>query len=167
MTLLQLLQAIQTKIRAMRWGATSNVVFATDSVRITVGTAPDAVFKLRMPVALISPQDCATDPRYRNEPGLLVQRVTVTLIVAVKTDQFGESPLVGANIANDDKSAGKGLLQLETELFAAIELLTQDEGINIQFLAASQVSAAIDDQVGYIATRGYAFEAVITTTESA
>ena len=166
MTLLQLLQAIQTAVRAMRWNATAVPVFAADSVRITVGTAPDAVFKLRMPVCLISPMDGATDPEHGEAPGLIIQRVTVTLIHAVRNDQFGESPLVGANIADEDSSAGKGLLALETQLYAAIELLTEDDGINIQFVAASAIAATIDETVGYIVSRGYAFEAVITTTES-
>lgn len=164
MTLQQLLQAIQTKIRAMRWGVTSNPVFATDSVRITVGTAPDAVFKLRMPVCLISPMDCATDPQHGEAPDLLIQRVTITIICTNRGDQFGDATLVGANVADATQSQGQGLLDLETQLHAAINLLQQQDGINIQFMQASAVAASIDDTVGYIATRGYAFEAVITTT---
>ena len=159
----QLCGAIRTKLRAVVWGATTTKVFDTDSVRVTAGPTPEGVFACIMPVALISPLDSTADPQHHEAPGAMVQRVQVTIISVAPSDALGEGALMGANATSTTASPGKGLLQIEERLYHAIQLLTIQDGIIMQFVHAGSAGARIDDEVGYVVFRDYFFDAFITT----
>lgn len=166
MNLYQLCGAIRTKIRAQTWPSVSSVVWGSTSVRVTVGPSPEAIMALPMPCALIAPMDSNSDPEHHEAPGLMVQRISVTLVTAVPSDEIGEAALMGANEESATTSPGKGLLQLEERLHNAIQLLTAQDSINIQFSHAGAAGARIDETMGYIVFRDYYFDALITTSAS-
>lgn len=161
MNLFQLCGALQTAIRAMTWSTAK--VFASASVRVTAGPQERALRELVMPVCLITPGDATADPQFGECPQVQQVRIVVTLITAIPNDRFGEAPLMGANAAAADSSKGKGLFEIEPKLFAAIDLLTAQEGVTIVFSHAGSAQAAPDTDVGYVVAKDYYFTAFITT----
>lgn len=165
MNLRQLCVALKSALQAQVWTGGS-VVFADSSVKVTVGPKPQAVADLRMPAVLIAPADAQADPQYGEAPGLVQQRVVVTVLVRIENDRFGEAALLGAGDPVATASPGKGLLEVEERVLAAILLLNQQNSVNIQFSHAGAAGAVLSDGTGYIATRDYYFDALITTTTS-
>ena len=122
----------------------------------------DARRTMRLPLALISPTEAEVDPDYSQEPDLIRQSITVTLVTAVPGDAIGENPIIGANVPDRTKSEGRGILELEEELFAAIEFLNTDTGVVIEHAATGAARPSLDDEIGYIVSRDYTFEAWVT-----
>jgi hypothetical protein len=153
---------LKTYLLAQTWTATSNKVFHPNSVVVTAGPDAKALSYMVSPMALIHPKDATSDAIHDEEPDLLMENISVRLIVIVPGDAVGQGALVGAN--NPDSSTtskGRGLLEVEVELYNAIYLLNLQEGLNIQSRAKSAVQAEIDPVFGYIASREYSFEAII------
>jgi hypothetical protein len=164
MTDWQLLLRLQGILRSRRWLDTGQIVFARQSVIVTTGFDPDLLARLKFPVAILSPEEAEVDPDAGGqESSLLRQAVGIVIGVSNPSDPFGETPIVGSNRQAASQSDGRGLLEVQEELFAAIRQLSQVAQINIVYRAAGAARAERHAEHGYIATRAYRFEAFCTT----
>ena len=157
----QVLRQLQYLIRSRDWTGSINNVFASESVKITSGPRSEAFEKMRLPVCLIRPMGMTVDPEHNDAPDHLEQEIAITLAVAHSGDAFGEYSMVGGMRTSNTRSQGRGLLEVEEELFNAIELLNTDDGIVIQHRASSAVEAQ-DIRGQFVQFRDYLFRANLT-----
>ena len=139
----QVCRQIQYLLRQRAWTGSATKVFHTDSVLITSAPRESALEQLIMPAALIRPMGATSDA------------------VAHAGDAFGEYPMVGGQRAGQEESQGRGLLEIEEEVFAAIELVNTDDGVVIQYRATSEVQPQLV-QNQYLLFRDYLFRADLT-----
>ena len=138
MTCWQVARQVQYLLQAATWGSSSTVVFAPGSVVITSRPTEDAIRSgIVMPGAFIRPLGAQVDPDAQELPDLLEQELSVALITSIVNDPFGEAMLVGAQRTGQSSSEGRGLLEIEEELFNAIELLDTDDGVVVQHIGSS------------------------------
>ncbi len=164
----QLCNEIRNVLRDLVWTGSSNAVFGNESVVVTVAPEGEAGAALRYPAVLIRPLDAAPDPEHSQLPDLIRQRLGLRILVAVAGDALGEVPLIGgfwnAGTAGAIQTDGRGLLELEEELYNAIEYLSSDDGIEVQFMAAGASQAVLLEDLGYVVYRDYEFEAWVTAS---
>ena len=154
----QVSRQVQYLLRQANWASGGNTVFHTGSVIVTAAPQESALEQLIMPAALIRPLGATSDDE---EPDLIQQEFAVTLAVSHAGDAFGEYPMVGGQRTAQTDSTGRGLLEVEEELFNAIEFLNTDDGVVIQHRASS---AATPQYVGgqYLLFRDYLFRSWLT-----
>lgn len=163
----QLIKEIKSTLLARVWGTSSNKVFPSGGVVISPDTNKDRILSnLRVPMAVIIPGGGSIDPAHTEEPDLVTVSIGVELVTMQAGDGLGENALMGANYSDDTLSEGKGIFQLEEELFNAIEFLNAKDAVRIQFVAKSEVAAVTDDRNNTIAFRDYTFEAEVTKDRS-
>jgi hypothetical protein len=167
MTESQMFDALRDELVAQTWTGSSNVVFPTGSVAITVNAdlaMVGAIKSMRMPWALLQPLDSSSDPDFDEDPNLAQMNVLVRIMVSVPGDAIGENPLMGANkTGGSTKSEGRGLFEIEQELFNAIGKVNMLESINLQCRQKGAAQPALYDGGSvYVAFRDWRFEAIGT-----
>lgn len=157
----QVTRQTQYLIRNRKWTGSSNPVFHTDSVKITAMNAPATVEQMIMPACVIRPLGATIDPEASEEPDLLEQEIAFTVAVAHVGDSWGEYLMVGGQRSGQTESIGRGLFEVEEELFNAIELLNTDDGVIIQHRASSAAQFQQVDRQSVL-VRDYIFRARVT-----
>jgi len=154
----QVCRQIQYLLREQTWTGSATKVFHTKSILITAAPRESAVEQLIMPAVLIRPLGATSDDE---EPDFVSQELALTLATAHAGDSYGEYPLVGGQRTGQTDSTGRGLLEIEEEVFNAIEFLNTDSGVLIQHRMSS---AAEPKLVGnqYLLLRDYMFRAELT-----
>ena len=163
----QCFKQIRYLLRARNWTGGSTRVWSSDSVRISPAAPDEAWRRMNFPVALIRPQEMQIDPEHREEDDLVHAVVAIDVFVAVSSDPIGESALIGGNrpaagATGQQASQGRGLQEVEEELFAAVESLNGVEGVEIQFDSAGAATPEVADGNRYIVSREYRFNLVCT-----
>lgn len=154
----QVCRQIQYLLREQVWTGSATAVFHTSSVLITAAPRESAMEQLIMPAALIRPLGATSDDE---EPDFITQELALTLAVSHAGDSYGEYPLVGGQRTSQTDSSGRGLLEVEEEVFNAIEFLNTDAGVLIQHRVSSAAEPRmIGDQ--YLLLRDYMFRADLT-----
>lgn len=151
MTSWQALRQIAFLLVKRTWpdSPTSNV-FA--NVKATQAPTPEALSELRFPLAFVRVLDAEADP---HSPQLKEQRFEVLVAVAHTGDYVGEAALVGGNRSSQGTSKGRGLLEVEEQVYAATDYLAKTSGLKVHVAAASAADAEFTDEHGYVATRSY------------
>jgi hypothetical protein len=166
MTESQLLTAIKAELVAQLWTGGANVVFPTGCVAITanVDLAMEAALKtMRTPFALLQPMGTTSDPEFDEDPNFVALNLQVRIVVMVPGDSVGENALMGGNkTGGATVSEGKGIFDVEQELFNAIGRLNGLESIILQCRQKGGISAAIVGDNVYVAYRDLQFEALGT-----
>lgn len=162
-----ILTSLKAELVAQTWTGSSNVVFPTGSVLITKSPEiKQALATLRPPMALIMPGQAQCDPEFHEEPDLLVFDFVVRIVTVVPGDHMGENPLIGANkTGGSTRSEGRGIYEIELELYNAVGKLNVLESIVIQNRQSSDVGATIYDRgsgILYVAYCDYSFETICT-----
>lgn len=160
MDVLSAAELIRTYLDAAEW-TPGDPLFPQGSVVITNGPERDAWINLIPPSCMIGIGAARNDPEFSEEPGLLFQTFALMVAASVQNDALGEASLIGANIAGGD---GRGLLEVEREVFRIVQVLNGAEGFNLQLRGMSGVEPFWDAESGYISTRSYSYEGIITTT---
>jgi len=162
----QVCQAIQGLLRAQVWPGSSNVVFDTDSVRIIPqgDEISDLDEGLIPPLCLIMPLGGEIDPEHREEPTLVRRTIDITLVTVNQGDRIGETPIMGGQRADALHSGGRGLLEIEEQVFNAIAKLNIQQGIVIQFAAYGEGQVRRDQGNNYIGIQDYTFQVWCSTT---
>jgi len=158
----QIMRQLRYLLLSRNWTSSSNKVFGSGSIHITPALPVDAKATLRIPCALMFPATSQVDPQHNEEPDLINQEIVVTLIAAVPGDQLGQKTMIGGNIPDRTKSEGRGILELEEELFGGIEFLNTDTGIVIQHSASREAKPVLDQDFGYVIYRDHYFRAWAT-----
>jgi len=164
------MSTIKSEIIAQTWTGSANVVFPTGSVAVvpSIETAMgSAVRSMRPPICLIELSSADSDPEHDEEPDWLRLNVRVRVVTVGPGDVVGEKPLIGANKSGGaTKSEGRGLLEVEQELYNAIGKLNALESVTLQFRKKGDVGTGFADEAFslFVAFRDYTFEAWVTAT---
>lgn len=161
-----LLASLKTRLIARTWTGGSNVVFPTGCVAITANAdiaTQQALKTMRTPFALIQPLDSTSDPEFDEEPNYVELNVQVRVGVMVPGDAVGENPLIGANkTAGSTYSEGRGLFEVEGEVFNAIGAINGNESVILQCRQKGAVQAIYDASGTWIAWRDLVFSVMGT-----
>lgn len=166
MTESQLLTAIKAELVAQLWTGGANVVFPTGCVAITADVElamESAIQTMRTPFVLLQPLGTTSDPEFDEDPNFVALNLKARIVVMVPGDSVGENALMGANkTGGSTVSEGRGIFEVEQELFNAIGRLNGLESIILQCRQKGGVSAAIVGTNIYVAYRDLQFEALGT-----
>ncbi len=153
---------IKNVLRSLRWGGTGDPVFGRDSVYVTQGAIRSFLDQLKLgdsAAAFVKIGGGRADPE---RPDLWTQDLSVFVMVAVPGDQIGERTLLGANRTALTAGGGRGLLEVEPEMLAAVELLNKSGQFSILLRIASRAEPLLDEDSAYHISREYSFEAELT-----
>ena len=162
----QVVQQLKYLLQQRHWddeASSANRVFNANSVVVTIAPRETAFATMISPLALIKPGSATSDPTHDEEPDLLVQSISVLLGVVVPGDAVGENALLGAGRQSNIKSTGRGLLEVEEELYNAIGLLNTANGLEVYNRSKSEAIAELLDDTRYAAYREYSFETLCTS----
>jgi hypothetical protein len=163
----QILQQVKYLLKSRKWaGSPSNaVVFHPDAIRITGGVNPKAIDALIKPAVLLKSLGAQSDPEYGEEPDLIEQTVNVAIVAMGAGDQFGENAIIGANRQSFTDSRGRGLLEIEPEVFGAIERLNDIDGVRILSRIDGGDQILLDAEERPYALREYSYKVLCTADE--
>lgn len=131
------------------------------SVIVTPIPTEQSFDNLSFPVLLLTPLTGNSDPLHGEEPSLIEYDFEATIIQAVAGDDIGEPTLLGANRTELGSSRGRGLLELEEELFRAANLLNNIDGIRVVSTKQSATGANLVADLGYVAWKDYTFKVLL------
>ncbi len=157
----QAAQRIKNVLKSLRWGGTGDPIFGRDSVFVTQGSIMGFVDQMKLgdaAGAFVKVGSGRADDEVKDQ---WTQTLSVFLMVAVPGDQLGEAPLIGRNRTGITGGGGRGLLEVEVEMLAAIEQLDRSGQFSIGFRIASKAEP-FQNEDGYHLAREYAFEAELT-----
>lgn len=153
----QFFQQLRYLLQAATWTG-GNKVFGAKAVVVSADMPEDFLSRVRLPCALIRVQDAPSDPEHDEEPDLFMQSFDITVAVANANDPFGESAFLGAGRVTANDSGGRGLLEIEEQLWATVKGLGESSGVRIQSRGKG-AGAGTPGSEKYIAWRTYRFEA--------
>tara|TARA_R100000963_G_C4642949_1_gene106664 strand:- start:415 stop:1239 length:825 start_codon:yes stop_codon:yes gene_type:complete len=159
----QIVRQLKYLLLQRKWEGSGSDVFQDNSVVITVAPDEQALAVLIPPIALIRPLGAQSDPMHDEEPDLILQSIAVRLSVTVPGDPLGQSALIGGGRQSQTDSRGRGLLEVEEELYASIGSLNTINGVVIYSRAKSEAEAELDEDNRYSCIRSYLFEALATS----
>lgn len=157
----QACRRIKSILRSLRWDGTGDNVFSRDSVFVTLRPAFDSIDELRPPAAFVFPLAATSD---ESIPDLISQRIVVNVLVSVAGDKMGEAPLMGRNRLSATSNEGRGLLEIEAEVMAAIHELNVSDQLPIALKASSAPVPVLFEETAYHMRREYEFEVLLTTS---
>lgn len=147
-------------LAARKWegNAAYEVVFHPTSVVETAASPMIAALpELIFPAALIRPLDAEADD---HDPRLESARFEVTIVAVVAGGRSGRESLAGgARAAGQGASSGRGVLELETEVLAALGKRGQESGIALNLRSKSSSEPQYVEGRGFVSMRTYVFEA--------
>ncbi len=161
-----LLASLKSRLIARTWTGGANVVFPTGCVAIT-GNSDIAMMQaaktMRTPFALLQPLDSTSDPEFDQQPNYVQLNIQVRVMVMVPGDAIGENPLIGANkTGGSTKSEGRGLFEVEQEVFNAIGAVNANESIVLQCRQKGAVNAQYLEGSTWLAWRDLTFQVLGT-----
>lgn len=169
MTDWQIEKQVKYALLARHWegNAAYEVVFASESVFVSVAEIEKALAYDRTPFAMIRPGEAIVDPDRDEAQDLLRFTFTVRVLAACAASAMGEEGLIGAwragaTTTGQGSSQGRGLDEIEEEVRAAIRLMQPQNGIRIQFRGKSAVGATQQSDATHIVFRDLVFEAMGT-----
>jgi len=167
----QVLKNLKYLLKSKTWTGTSNIVFNKNSVIISANPEIHALSTLIVPIAILKPLDLTVDPEYGEERSLVERQVQLSLITGIGGDAASaENAVIGANrTAGSVKSEGRGLLELEEEVYGAIQRLTESTGIKMSFVSSSgNAVTRVDtgEAIWYVAMADYRFKMFCGTVRS-
>lgn len=160
----QLCNEIRSVVRAKTWTGTTSSVFGNGSVLVTDIPDESVLARLRFPACFFRVLDMAVDPEHGQQPDLVRQRIGARIFVSHQGDPTGEGLVIGGHWSeSENQSDGRGILEVEEELFNALELLGRDDGIDIQLMSSGASQGVVLDGRP-IEFRDYMFESWLTTS---
>lgn len=162
MNLWQVVKQVKNILELQKWGASSTPVFA--KVAITTVSDEDVIGQGALPAAAIRILSGSSDPLGEgDEPDLISQTIDIRIYAAGGADALGEGGVIGGNrsIGQTD-SGGRGILEIEEELFNAIKQLTTDDGLEIIGRMTAGVIPIFMEDMRHINFRDYALEVQCT-----
>jgi hypothetical protein len=164
----QCLKQLKYLLQQRKWTGTSNVVFNANSVIVSANPELHALSHLIVPICIIKPNEAVVDPEFRENQRVVERTCSIILITAIGGDAAtSENAVMGANrTAGALKSEGRGLLELEEEVFETINLLTEQSGVTMLFSASSSLGVKrvdTSDCIWYVSMMDYPFKLFTST----
>lgn len=165
MNIWQVANQVQYLLQSRVWPGTSTPVFADESVIVVAGESDiDAIdAALVLPMAVIQPGGGPSDPQSGDEPGYLVQDISIVIATRNFNDRLGSGAVMGAAREGVADSRGRGVLEIEPQLLAALELLNVQEGVTVALKTQSALTTRKDSQDNVYALKEYVFEVSCTS----
>lgn len=146
MTPRQLVTALRDRLAARLWGGTGDKVFGT--VVATVADPIALVGRATLPYVTLRPAGWTADAEH---PELLSElRVRLTIVAAVSGHRFGESGLLGGPMQAAAGPAGRGLLELEEQVFATVRQLAPPDGVRLRASIGSAAEVAAVEETAVV-----------------
>jgi hypothetical protein len=164
----QCLKQLKYLLQQRKWTGTSNVVFNANSVIVSANPELHALNHLIVPICIIKPNEATIDPEFKENQRIVERSCSIILITAIGGDAAtSENAVMGANRTSGSlKSEGRGLLELEEEVFETINLLTEQSGITMLFSASSSMGVKRVDtgaDIWYVSMMEYPFKLFTST----
>lgn len=159
----QAMRQIEYLLRQRKWPGGATPVFAPGSVLSTVAPEEGAIRTMISPIVLLKPMEGQVDPDKKTQLDLEQQGVELMLVTVNPGDVIGHKALLGGNRPSpgatfgQTSSKGRGLLEVQTELKAAVRELNNVNGVRAQYSSQSHIGATIEPKSLYIAWRTYRF----------
>ncbi len=160
----QIMNQVRFKLQEQNWTGGSTPVFRASHIFIAAASESeilDIMGRKGSPLCIIVPGTAQTDPEKREEADFISLDFGVIVLVKQANGPVGEAPIMGGNRKSRTDTLGRGILEIEEEVFNAIELLQTQNGIKTQLTGASEVGLT-QTEVGYVTHRDYTFQAKIT-----
>lgn len=149
--------ALQTALKAMVWGTTSNKVFG-DAVYIVPSIPIEQLPRFQSTCAFIIDGGAVCDAE---SPQMLVQNFSIEIYVENVSSAFGEGVLLGANRVSDT-SQGAGILDIEDELISKLADVDTLGGVVVNLIEKSTPRAtAVRDNFPAV-TRSTSFSVILS-----
>lgn len=117
----------------------------------TAGLTREALKDVKLPFVLITPLGGPADGE---DPDLWDETIRFVIVAGVEGDDHGKMSLLGGvRSAGQGSSKGRGLLELQEEVMAAVRLLSTGTGLVVQGRNLQAGEAAQDEEYGYITSR--------------
>lgn len=149
----QLVRQIRYLLRQRKWEGSPSAqnVFASNSVRITPIDIEDmiTVGTPNSPCCKINLGRRTSDQQAK---GYIAQEVSITLAVQLEGDEMAENAVIGGNrTGGKTSSRGRGLSEIESELFAVLEDVTAMNGMQVQGYGTGSVETArLESQSAFV-----------------
>lgn len=159
----QIAKQLRYLVGTRSWTGSTTRVF--DPASVIVGTGQElaaAQESVILPLCFIRVEGNQSDPLHGEEPDLVHQQFTLSLVQVTHGDRIGEGVILGANRFGSTDSRGRGVLELEEEVFAAVELLVVNSGVVILSRASSAATTDTDESNNVVGIRDHSFTAVCT-----
>lgn len=162
MSVLTAVQRLQTMLRARRWdaNASNEFVFGSASVVISNLSVFDEILdSTRLPVAIIS---IGTNTADEDHHGYQNQKFDLTILQGV-VEEMGEEVIVGGfKSGGITSSKGRGILEIQKEVFATIGEINRNESLTLQNTYTSGIPIVHFEDLGMnIAARTYTYDSWI------
>lgn len=163
----QAIRQVQYLLRQAKWEDGVSSVFATESVIVTHGTEEHAIAHRRLPLALIRVGAALHDPEFSADfPSLVAQDFVVTIVTSVPGDRHGDAAVVGGWRTGQNSSTGRGVMEIQEEVLAALLRSDDDDGLRIALSGTGAAQVQRGTALGNIATRDMRFTCRITPIRS-
>jgi len=120
---------MQYLIRAQTWPSGSDPVFQSKSVIIAPDLPEDIATQRQGPIVLISSYGGERDDE---APGIMRERIGLSLVTFVPAHDLGEAAIIGANRSSATASRGRGLLEVEETIHDAVGKVVASNGVRYQ-----------------------------------
>lgn len=138
----QTLKQVRKIIRAVRWPDGSAELVVGQNVFITEGATSEQDVPSVGHFVFVTAGPAASDPKI---PGVVAMDVVVSIFASVMGDPLGQASIVGGVRLDTGKTAGRGVLELESPILTALQSLTGADGLPVVF---SLVSGTPQTQLG-------------------
>lgn len=162
----QALRRVRSVLLARKWLDSGDRVFTPASVVISAMPLDAWWGSVRLPLCLLRPDTGAVDPEHRDAADLIQQGFQAVLAVSGAGDLTGEAALIGAHRKSKTEMEGRGLLEVQAELFAAIRTLGGEDHFRVRSVGRGPAVPEVVENVGYVVSRAYRFEAMISDQAS-
>lgn len=163
MNLWQVCNQVRYTLRAATWDGSAKIL-RSESVFVTGDVTREQIAKVSTPAALLRIQEANADPDFGEEPTVLEQTFDLTIACSIPGDAFGQNAFLGANrTGGQTTSQGRGILEMEEVILAAIGALTDANGVHFLVSGKSAIGGETTEDARYLAWRTYRFTAAVTS----
>lgn len=138
----QVVKQVRKIIREVRWPDGSADVVVGQNVFITEGATSEQDVPSVGCFVFVTAGPASADPKL---PGVLGMDVVVSIFASVYGDPLGQASIVGGVRTDTGKSAGRGVLEVESPILTALQSLTGADGLPV---VLSLISGTPQTQLG-------------------
>jgi hypothetical protein len=161
----QVAKQVRYLLRARRWEGNGayEQVFNEESVIVSSNPPMDALKIVTPPMAIIRIMGGSLDPQYRQNPRMVQRSIGITLATWGPHDPHNTAPIIGGARRNtatfgQESSEGRGLTEIEEEVYEVLALAGQTQGVKIQIAGATEQITEAHPQVGWISSEELEFD---------
>lgn len=138
----QVVKQVRKIIREVAWPDGAQDLVVGKNVFVTEGATSEQDVPAVSPFVFLTAGPTSSDPKI---PGVLSLDVVLTICAAVAGDPLGQAAILGGVRLDTGKSAGRGVLEVESPILARLQSLTGVDGVPV---VLSLISGTPTTQLG-------------------